>query len=148
MSVIANYCSNEINVCFCDWRSWSTFFLTYRCLIRFFENMECHLCIVDSAIYSNPCAFLNNLIVSVANLWRQAQNLMLLCFHPENSWFTRKFEINATTSHTVKDSLIHVNSLQLLERCVQVPSFHLCWNAMHLTENHILHHVSCQYFGF
>ncbi len=61
-----------INVC-----SWPPFYSHSDASVRFFENVECRLCIVDTAIHWNLYASLNNLIISIASLQRQMQNLML-----------------------------------------------------------------------
>ncbi len=50
--------------------------------------------------------------------------------------------------HPVKCSLIRVNSSATTYKMrTSLLSSSVCWNTMHLTNNHTLHHISCKYFG-
>ncbi len=149
MSIVISYCANGINFIFVvDIRSRLPFFSHSDAPFRFVENVECRLCIVNSAIHSDLYASPNNLIGSVANLRRWTQSLMFTCCL---SWelFTILTKIwHNTTYHAVKCSPIHVNSLMTAwKMCTSILFSPVCWKTVRLTKNHMLHHISCNYFG-
>ncbi len=50
--------------------------------------------------------------------------------------------------NTVKCLLIHINSSMTTWKMRMSPLFSpVGWNTLYLTENHMLHHASCNYFG-
>ncbi len=129
--------------------AWSNpFFLKSSASFRFFENVECHLCVFDSVINSRLYVPLKNLVVSNIDWQKQTQNFCWRVVHLKNSWFAQKFEINATTWHTVKCSLIRANSLKTAWKMHSGPLFlPVCWNRVCLNENRTLHHTFYDYFS-